>query len=116
MNKKITKKDKEKAERWRKRYGGCIFDFKNKDIILPDGSLFSIEKKKYKAHKIIGYKKLPNGNTQILFSKKKLIPSEKYEAVMWMSDIDEIISYFKSMKRMLNKIGIKTDLSIKKSY
>ena len=116
MGKRITNKHKEISEKWRKRYGGCIFDFKNKDIILPDGSLFSIEKKKYKAHKIVGYKKLSNGNTQILFSKKRLIPSERYEAVMWMSDIDEITSYFKSMKRMLNKIGIKTDSSIKKSY
>lgn len=108
MKKVITKKDKKIMENWIKGHGACYFDYKNKDIILPDGGLFGIEKKKYMARKIIGYKKLPNGNSQILFSKKKLVPSEKYEAIMWMQELDETISYFKSMKRMLNKIGIKT--------
>jgi len=111
MKKVITKKDKEIMENWIENNGACYFDYKNKDIILPDGGLFSIEKKKYMARKIVGYKKLPNRNTQVLFSKKRLIPSEKYEAAIWMQELDETINYFKSMKRMLNKIGIKTKLS-----
>ncbi|MFA6974216.1 MAG: hypothetical protein WC238_05805 [Parcubacteria group bacterium] len=112
--KKITKKDREIMEKWRKKEGGCYFDFQNKNIILPDGSLFGIEKKKYKAHKIIGYKKLQNKSVQVLFSKKKIIPSEKYEATIWMSELDEMIRYFKSMKKMLNNLGIKTKLSLRK--
>src|SRR3989344_3693259 len=108
MKKVITKKDKEIMENWIENNGACCFDYKNKDIILPDGGLFGIEKKKYMARKIVGYKELPNGSSQILFSKKRLVPSEKYEARMWMQDLDETISYFNSMKRILNKVGIKT--------
>jgi hypothetical protein len=106
--KRITKKDKEIMEKWIEKHGACYFDYKNKDIILPDGGLFSIEKKKYKARKIAGYKKLPNGNTQILFSKKKIIPPETYKAKIWMQELDETIRYLKNIKRMLNKRGIKT--------
>ena len=95
-------------KKWQSKNGACYFDYKNRDIILPDGGLFSIEKKKYMAHKIIGYKKLPNGNTKILFSKKKLIPSETYEATVWMSELDETINYLKRMKKMLNSMAIKT--------
>jgi len=101
-------------EKWIVRNGACYFNYGDKDIILPDGGLFSIEKKKYKARKMIGYKRLPNGMTEILFSKKKIVPSEKYEATIWMSELDEIINYFQSMKRMLNKIGINTAPPIRK--
>jgi len=101
-------------EKWIVRNGACYFNYGDKDIILPDGGLFSIEKKKYKARKIIGYKRLPNWMTEILFSKKKIVPSEKYEATIWMSELDEIINYFQSMKRMLNKIGINTAPPIRK--
>jgi len=110
MKKKITKKDKKIMEEWIRKNGACSFDYKNKDIILHDGGLFSIEKKKYKSHKIIGYKKLPDKSVQVLFSKKKLIPSEKYEAVFWMNELDETIDYLNRMKKMLNKLGIKTDI------
>jgi hypothetical protein len=109
MKKRITNNDKKIMEEWISKNGACSFDYKNKDIILPDGGLFSVEKKKYMARKIIGYKKLPNGFIEVLFSKKKMVPSEKYEATIWMSELDETIRYLKSMKRMLNKIGIKTN-------
>jgi len=112
--KRINKKNREIMEKWIVRNGACYFNYGDKDIILPDGGLFSIEKKKYKARKIIGYKRLPNGMTEILFSKKKIVPSEKYEATIWMSELDEIINYFQSMKRMLNKIGINTAPPIRK--
>lgn len=107
-SKRITKKQKEVMEKWIIKNGGCYFDYKNKDIILPDGGLFYIGKKKYKARKIVGYKKLPDGCIEILFSKKKKVPSETYEATIWMSELDEIINYLKRMKKMLNKIRIKT--------
>jgi len=100
-------------ENWTKNNGACCFDYKNKDIVLPDEGLFLIEKKKYMARKIVGYKKLPKGIVEILFSKKKPIPSEKYETTIWMQELDETINYFKSMKRMLNKVGIKTNILIK---
>ena len=80
---------------------------KNKDIILYDGGLFSIEKEELMLPKIIGMKKLSNGMSQVLFSKKKY-PQESFYATLWMSELDDTISYLKSMKRMLNKLGIKT--------
>lgn len=107
----MAKMNKQKIiEEWIKKNGCAGFDLKNRDIILYDGGLFSIEKKKVKRSKIVGYKKLPNGSVQILFSKKKTVPYEDYSAVMWFEDIEETIGYFKRMKEMLNKIGYKTNL------
>lgn len=108
MNKKITKKEQLVMTKWQSKNGACYFDHKNRDIILPDGGLFSIEKKKYKSHKFLRFKKLPDGNSEMIFSKKKLVPSETYEATMWMQELDETINYLKRMKSMLNSIGIKT--------
>ena len=109
----INKTKKKIIEDWIIHHGAANFDLKKRDIILPDGGLFSIEKEKYKARKIIGHKKLPNGNVEILFSKKKLIPSERYKATFWFQELDETISYFKRMKKMLNKLGYKTNRGAK---
>lgn len=108
-NKRITNKDELVMKKWISRNGACYFNCKNHDIILPDGGLFSIEKKKYMARKILGYKKLPNGNSRVIFSKKKIVPSETYEATIWMEELDETINYLRRMKKMLNKLGIRTD-------
>ena len=110
--KKLNKKELEIMEKWRQQHGACTFDNKNHDIILGDGGLFSIEKIKYLAHKLVGFKKLPDGGSQIIFSKKRIVPSERYEATMWMEELDETIAYFQSMKKMLNKIGIRTSRKI----
>lgn len=107
MNKKTI------IQKWKEKNGAADFDLKNRDIILYDGGLFSIEAKKIKGHKIIGYKKLPDGNVQILFSKKKCINDVDYRAYLWFEELDETIRYLKRMKRMLNKIGYKTDLRYK---
>ena len=101
-------------QKWIENNGACRIDIKNRDIILYDGGLFSIESKKVKRKKIVGYKKLPNGNSQVIFSKKATIPDVDYEATMWISELDETINYFKRMKKMLNKIGFKTNISIPK--
>ena len=107
-NKKITKKDIKVMKKWIINHGACSFDYKNHDILLGDGGLFSIEKTKYMAHKVLGYKKLQNGNSEVIFSEKRTVPAERYDAVLWMEELDETISYLKSMKRMLNKLGVKT--------
>lgn len=108
----INKKQKEVMEKWREEHGCCEFDYKEYDIILPDGGQLVIEKEKYMAHKIIGYKKIPGGGCQVIFSKKATVPSEDYKAIIWMEELDELIVYLQSMKHMLNKIGIKTDTSL----
>jgi hypothetical protein len=113
MDKRINKKVQKEMESWIWKNGACSFDYKNRDIILHDGGLFSIEKEKRRARKIVGYKKLPNGMTEILFSKTKSLWVEDYKAIFWMEELDETINYLKSMKRMLNKLGIDTGLSIR---
>jgi hypothetical protein len=105
--KKKTKK--QVLEEWIVNNGAADFDLKNQDILLPDGGLYWLKKEKYRGHKIVGYKKLPNGCVQILFSKKRLIPREKYYAVIYFKELDETINYLKRMKRMLNKLGYKTN-------
>ncbi len=108
--KRITKEQKKIMEKWIKNNGACSFDYKNGDIILHDGGLFSIEKKKVRLRKIVGYKKLPDGYTQIIFSKKRLLKDEAYHATIWMEELQETINYLNRMKKMLNKVGIKTQL------
>ncbi len=104
----MNKSQKKITQVWIEKNGACRFDLKNKDIHLYDGGLFSIEKEKILLPKIIGTKKLPNGMSQILVSKKKY-PSENLYALIWIQELDETIRYLQSMQRMLNKIGFKTN-------
>ena len=106
--KKINKR--KIIEEWIQRNGCAGFNLKEKGVILYDGGLFSIEKKKVKRSKIVGYKKLPGGYVEVLFSKKKTVPYEDYSAIMHFENIEETINYFKRMKKLLNKLGYKTKL------
>jgi len=109
MKKKITKEMIRVMELWKKNNGACTFDYKNREIILYDGGLFSIEKSKRKARKIVGYKELPNGMSKLIFSKTKSVWTEDYKAILWIEELDETISYLKKMKNMLNNLGIDTN-------
>ncbi len=113
---KLTKKKEKIAENWIERNGACSFNFKERDIILHDGGLFSIEKKRMKVHKIVGYKKLKNGCSQIIFSKKKTHYVDDYEATLWFEELGETIRYLKSMQKMLEKIGYNTDPPLNKKF
>lgn len=95
------------AREWVKNNGCADFDFKKRDILLLDGGLFSIVKEKKMRKKAIGFKKLSNGMSQVIFSKKKY-PTEDYKAVFWFEELDDLINYFKRMKKMLNNLGYKT--------
>jgi len=108
--KKLSKERGQAMEKWKKKHGACEFDFKNKEINLTDGGIISINSRKVKRHKIVGYKKLPNGNVQVLFSKNKPIKDVEHYANIWFEDIDDIIKYFKDMKKMLNSLNYKTTL------
>lgn len=120
----LSKNEKEKVEAWIKRNGCATFDFKNKDIILWDGGLFGIEKEiKIKPKTKIVFGKLKelniNGKTIkthelkfIPIRKNNKIVNEKYEyykATIWFEELEETINYFISMKKMLNKLGFKTN-------
>jgi hypothetical protein len=109
MEKKITKEMKKTMDLWIKNNGACAFDHKNKNILLYDGGLFSIEKERKRSRKIVGYKKLTNGMIEVLFSKTKPIWVEEHKAILWMEELDETIDYLRKMKNMLNKLGIDTN-------
>ena len=107
---KLNKKQKEMCIDWVGKHGCACLDFKNRDIILHDGGLFSVDKKIVKMRKATGkFKKLPNGYSQVLFTKKKY-PTEIYDAVLWFEDLDDTIRWFKSLKRLLNSLGYKTNI------
>ena len=108
----VKKINEEVTQNWIIKNGACKFDLKNRDILLYDGGLFSIEKEKVMLSRMIGMKKLPNRMSQIIFSKKKY-PSNSFFARLWIEELDDTIRYFRSMKRMLNKLGFKTRRSRK---
>jgi len=87
---------------------GVSIDFKHGDILIPDGGLWSIEAKKVKRHKIVGYKKLSNGSMQVLFSKKRIVKDVDYEVCIWISELRDTINYFKKLEKLLNKMGYDT--------
>jgi hypothetical protein len=105
---KVYKMKRKILNEWIKNHGAASFDLKNRDIILYDGGLFSIEKKIVLRHKVKGFAKPIGGTSRVIFSEKKY-PTEELEAVFWFEELDEIISYLQSMKRMLNKLGYRTD-------
>jgi len=109
----MNKTKKKIIEEWIATNGACDFNLKEREIVLYDGGLFSIEAKPIKLHKIVGYKNLPNGCRQVIFSKKKLVKSTEYEATLWFEELDETINYLRRMRDMLQRIGYKTGGKIK---
>jgi len=128
MREKIKYRTNKKIiENWIINHGAANFDLKKGDIILPDGGLFSIEKEvKIMPKTRILFSKLKdskfNGKNN-KFRELKFIPIKRngrvlkekveyYKTYLWFEELDDLIKYFKSMKRMLNKIGYKTDRNI----
>ena len=109
---KLTLKQKQKiVDEWRYSHGAASFDIKKKDIILHDGGLFSVEKyiKYLPRHRL---KKIKEGSlkggAELVEMKGPKVKHEFYDAYLWFEDLDGTISYLRSMKSMLNKIGYKT--------
>jgi len=94
------------VDKWINEHGAASFDLESGDILLHDGGLFSIDKKKVKVHKVIGKKRGKDGLLEILFSKKKCKTIEQYTAVLWVTELHEMILYLQSMEKMLTKIGM----------
>lgn len=115
MNKKINYKKRDKlAEEFYRKNGACEFKFKTRDVKLYDGGLFAIEEEKVMRSKIIGFKKLPNGSSEVIFSKKKY-PAKEHNAWIWFEDVDERINYFRRMKKFLNNLGYRTSFEQNKN-
>lgn len=117
----MNKKKQEIIEEWIKNHGCATFDLKGRNIIMHDGGLFSIEQKPVMRNKIIGFKKLPEiningkkikGGSQVIFSKKKCKNTDFY-VNLWFEELDRTIAYFKSMSKMLRKLGFDTNRVMK---
>jgi hypothetical protein len=104
------KTKQEVIKEWISKNGACSIDLKNKEFTLYDGGLFGIQEKKVKRRKILGFKKLPNGCSEVLFSKKKCINDTEHYAIVWFQELDDTISYLIRLKKLLNKLGYNTSL------
>ena len=76
----LTQRDKDLIERWKCKNGGAEFDFENDEVIFKEG-LFHIE-------------------------KGCITP----KISIWFSEIDEVVNYFIRLRKMINRLGIKTNL------
>ena len=123
---KITKEQEKIAEKWIRNHGAASFDFKNRDILLGDGGIIvvNVETKTkprtriwfdkmhpvmlngHKCHRMLSAPIKKNGK----FILEKV---DYYSVTLWFEELDETIAYFKSMSRMLRKLGFDTSRSIK---
>jgi len=115
---KLTLKQKEKiTEEWKLQHGAASFDIKEGNVILHDGGLFSIETKvKYLSR--TRFKPITEGRwkggAELVNIKGPKVRHEFHDAYILFEDVDGMISYFKSMKRMLNKLGYRTGFNEKR--
>jgi hypothetical protein len=87
---------------------GEHFDFQKHDIVLTDGVLFSIEKEMKKLNKVKDVKPtFTRGIYQVELTKQKY-KTECYKCRIWFEELDDVITYFQSMKKLLNQLGYST--------
>lgn len=90
------------------------FDFKNQDILLTDGIIFSIEKEIQKLSKIKdAIPTFTKGVYKVELTKRKY-KTECYRCRIWFEELDSLIEYFQSMKKLLNELGYSTGRKNKK--
>jgi hypothetical protein len=114
--KKNNIREHEKAfAEWLHKNGACKVDFKNQDIILYDGGLFSIKDTKWRAKKFTGrfktihHKKFGKCYEMIIY-KNKYEWHTSHDAEFYFSDLHENINYLKRLEKFLIKLGYKTTL------
>ncbi len=61
----------------------------------------------------MGFKKLSNGNTEVLFSKKKCVNDSEHFITIWFQELDDTINYLIRLKKLLNGLGYNTSLKKK---
>jgi len=107
MNKKNTKEKEKVVKKWIHDNGAATFDLEERDILLHDGGLFSVEKK-VKHRPRCRWKELPNGFSELVSIKGPKVKYEDYECSFWFEELDETINYLRRMKTMLNSLGYRT--------
>lgn len=112
----MNKKQKQKlAKEFIEENGAVEFDFKERTLYFPDGGLFSIDEFPIMLHKIRGYKKLPNGMTQVLFTKKKY-PNKITKSSIWFEELHDTILYLKRLEKLLIKMKYNPNAPFKKEF
>ena len=123
--KDLSKEEMTILEKWRMANGCVTWDLKDDNILIHDGGLFSIDDDvKRKQNFDIKFEKsktphrMPNGklitgNEMIKINKPGTHLEHNYKAYVWPSELDETIQFLQSLKRVLNKVGIETDRSVK---
>jgi hypothetical protein len=96
------------VRQWIREHGAVKFDFKEQDIILQDGLLFSIDKEIKKLHKIKRAKPTFDGKFAVELTKQKF-KTECYQCRIWFQELDSMIEYLKDMKKLLNTLGYSTE-------
>ena len=92
---------------------GVDIDFKGRNIFIPDGGLWSIEKKKVKVPKLLRFEKTPEGNYECVFSKKQFRNDEEYKVWIWVEELRDTINYLKRLDKLLIKMGYDTNKKYK---
>ena len=87
---------------------GEHFNFQQHDIILTDSIIFSIEKEIKKLNKVKDVKPtFTRGIYQVELSKQKY-KTECYKCRIWFEELDSLIEYFQSMRKLLHDLGYST--------
>ena len=99
------------AEKFQQENGACRIDLKNRDVILYDGGLFSIQKylTRRSQHRI---KRVKEGRFKDCYGfvaiKGKKVKYEEYEATFWFEELRETIIYLQRLEKVLIKMGYNT--------
>lgn len=104
----ISKEKNKIVRQWIRNHGAVKFDFKNQDIILQDGLLFSIDKEIKNLHKIKRAKPTFDGRFAVELTKKKF-RTECYQCKIMFQELNDMIEYLKDMKKLLNQLGYETE-------
>lgn len=112
-SKKIHYKKRDKlAQKFKEENGAVEFDFKTRTLFFPEGGIMAMEEYPVMLHRVKGYKKLPDGTVEVLFTKKKY-PDKTIKASLWFEEVREHINYFKRLENFLKKVGYDTEVSEK---
>jgi len=108
MNKKNTEEKEKIIKKWVEVNGAATFDLKEREIILHDGGILSVDKKiKYRPRS--RWKEQDNGFFKLVNIKGPKVRYEDYDCSLWFEELDETINYLRRMKAMLNGLGYRTN-------
>ena len=103
------------VRKWIRENGAVKFDFKNKDIILEDGLLFSVDKEIKKLPRIKAATPTTTTGLYKVDLTKVKYKTECYNCRIWFEELEEMLDYLNRLKMLLNSLGYKTTRKIVKA-